>query len=850
MHRQFSFIIQAVFCILFLAVSTVAAYAVEPSVQADTLLLQKKDSSQPSTTAVENSGVIPDTGTRIVPAHHAAPADSAVISGTGTRIVPAHHAAPADSAVISAAGNERFDFADGLYARNMYSLAAAEYNELVKNYPNHPRTPDAYFRLAESLFFLNQTDEALKNYRLLIEKHPAHSQAETAKLRTGEILYKQGLKEEAIKAFEGLKDSSVVSIASAASYYAAKIYFETDRLNNAEKDFKTIEKQDEENPFWDIANYYLGQIAVQRQQYDQAKRHFTLVIGTEKEELKQLALFAIAQVFFLSKSYEDAAENFKKAYQNDTDKNLSEEAFLNYLKSLYEAHQYTEVIKEYTGIKLTGPEKKFTAKMLAANSHFQLKQLDQAESLFNQILKIPGIELKDKETAELGKMEVLLNQEDASKALQTVQTMSAQRNFFEDRWDYLHAEIMIKAGQPKEALKLLQNLIQKFPQSEYVAQAMLTRSFLLADMQLYEDARNSFDEFLRTFSNHPLTKQAFLNRINLDIKLEDWEVAEKNSLSFLEKYPESDEAEIIHYQLGSIYLQLKKYSDAYEVYRTHLKKFDAPEKEGEILFFRGYTKQLDGKFARAIHFYQRVQKGYLQGELFQAALKNTAYCYIQLEDFDHAAEVYLELLGEYPEEQLSADIYLWLCDYFQKAGDGKKLQTAVNSFAQSKAASNHTDSIEYYLGEAGRLNQKYDEALPHYLKSIEQNKGFIVESLLGQAQTYSALKKYDSAVELFSKCITQAYENPMLAIQAKLGLAEVYGYQENFLEAAKTYFAIAILYDDDTFVPKALYDAGQAFEKAGKPEEALQAYHELAERFPKHELNSQARSRLNELSAV
>ena len=59
---------------------------------------------------------------------------------------------PSAEAQAPEAGSDRFDFADGLYARGMYDMASAEYEKLIAEMPSHSRTPDALFRLAESFF--------------------------------------------------------------------------------------------------------------------------------------------------------------------------------------------------------------------------------------------------------------------------------------------------------------------------------------------------------------------------------------------------------------------------------------------------------------------------------------------------------------------------------------------------------------------------------------------------------------------------------------------------------------------------------------------------------------------------
>ncbi|HEY5036324.1 MAG TPA: hypothetical protein VII74_04245, partial [Chthoniobacterales bacterium] len=68
--------------------------------------------------------------------------------------------------------------------------------------------------------------------------------------------------------------------------------------------------------------------------------------------------------------------------------------------------------------------------------------------------------------------------------------------------------------------------------------------------------------------------------------------------------------------------------------------------------------------------------------------------------------------------------------------------------------------------------------------------------------------------------------------QARLLAGEVEMERQQFEEAGKAFMSVALLYDDPAITPQALDKAAQAYDKAGKPDEAAHARAQLHEKYP------------------
>lgn len=71
-------------------------------------------------------------------------------------------------------------------------------------------------------------------------------------------------------------------------------------------------------------------------------------------------------------------------------------------------------------------------------------------------------------------------------------------------------------------------------------------------------------------------------------------------------------------------------------------------------------------------------------------------------------------------------------------------------------------------------------------------------------------------------------------MRARFNKAEILREKGEFANAARMYMMVAILYDDNRYVPKSLRKAGESFSKAGMRKESIKAYNDFLKRFPGH----------------
>jgi len=99
----------------------------------------------------------------------------------------------------------------------------------------------------------------------------------------------------------------------------------------------------------------------------------------------------------------------------------------------------------------------------------------------------------------------------------------------------------------------------------------------------------------------------------------------------------------------------------------------------------------------------------------------------------------------------------------------------------------------------------------------------------GDAQV--ALRRFEEAQKSVDETLQLQPEGSLNAKARLLGGKLLYA-QAKYDEAAKAYQSIAVLYDDKDITPQALTRAAEAFDKAGRPDDAKKANDELKAKYP------------------
>ena len=90
------------------------------------------------------------------------------------------------------------------YNTGKYDIAAQEFSEYIKYYPNTDLAGNAQFYLADLEYRQNDFESAVRDYDKVLEQYPGGNKAAAAQLKKGMALSKLGRKSEAVKEYQSL----------------------------------------------------------------------------------------------------------------------------------------------------------------------------------------------------------------------------------------------------------------------------------------------------------------------------------------------------------------------------------------------------------------------------------------------------------------------------------------------------------------------------------------------------------------------------------------------------------------------------------------------------------------------
>lgn len=731
---------------------------------------------------------------------------------------------------------DRLDFAEGLYARDMYKLALAEYDNLVRDYPQHPKARNAYFRAAESLFFDGQYEAAEPRLRAYLKQFPGAPAAEAAQGRAhiGESLYHLGRTDEALAELEPLFSSPSGRIRQTARYFSGKAYFEKGSRDAAEIHFKAVIETRDEKLFVPFARYYMGEIMLERGDPESAQAYFKQAAESGREELRWTARFGLGKALFALGRYAEAGRLFQDVYRSSPDPQLAENAFLNFLHSLYGQGAYDALLERSAdeGERIESPDKRQAVNFLEAMALAKKGEAARANDVYDAILRDPDSSTADRDTAHLRKIELLIERGELDAALERLAGLASSQAKNPDRFILLKAETLGKLRRTGEAAAELDAFIRNFPKSPQLPEAMLKRGYFYIEMDKGLEARRALWEYFKRYPKSPFGPKALYDIVLLDIKLGLKKESVRDSLLFIRRFPKNPLTEKVVFRLGSLYTETGKNGRADAVFAQFLKDYPQSEKRHEVPFHIGANRQRSGDYKAAVESYAEVQPEKVSKEIYYATLKNRAYARVVLERFDEAAADYSRIVSDFPENDLTPKLYFWLVDYYLKKPDPARARTVLERFRSRPQAAEHAAEIVYFDAESLRLEGRAAEALAAFEACAAGGGAFEADCLFGKGKAHRSAGNTGLAEQSFKAALDGAGDDHELAVRARNELAELLILKENYAEAAKAYLAIGILYDDPAWVPDALNKAARAFEKAGRPEEAKQVTAELERRFP------------------
>src|SRR5437762_10106085 len=316
------------------------------------------------------------------------------------------------------AAQRQLDYANGLFTRKLYDLAAPEYQKYLDDYPGRAGRTNAYFSLAECNRNLGRASSARTNLQKVLNDYADSEFAGPAAYALAEMAFADKDYAAALPLFHrSAGKSKEAAVALSAHYFEARCLEALGRKEEAANIYAEVAEAGNPNPFREDARITAASIFTARgRKVDALKQYEALAREAQKPALKaesavrggMLALDLVqADKGKVDKAMADRAEALLRKGRALAEAGKFRAIAQAGLRRLqYQTGQYAQLLAEYKKEQANLPEAaQAEVLLLAANSERQLGNSKEADALYRQIIaKFP-----DREEAKDAAYQRLIN---------------------------------------------------------------------------------------------------------------------------------------------------------------------------------------------------------------------------------------------------------------------------------------------------------------------------------------------------------------------------------------------------------------------------------------------------------
>jgi TolA-binding protein len=770
---------------------------------------------------------------------------------------PAPRALPADQQTTmppssvepstEAPPRRQLEYANALFTRKLYDLAAPEYQKYLDDYPGAPGRANAYFSLGECYRNLGKAGTARASFQKVLDDYGESDFAGSAAYALAEMAFTSKNYGAALPLFHrSAAKSKESAVALSARYFEARCLEILDRKDEACDIYLQVAEVKNPNPYREDARQSGAALALARGRKTDALRQYEALSNeTQKPALKAEAavragLLAV-DLQQPEKGKIDKAMGEKAAALLQKARALPEAgrwrgiAQVGLLRLEFQSGQFAQLLADYKKVQEQIPEDARAEVMLfAANSHRQLGHTQEAEEIYNQIVaKYPN-----REEAKDARYQRLINvyNSDPNALLAEVDAF-LQTNPTAERADQaklLKAEAFYKQQKFAEAAPIYAELRSSQLSPKLRAETAFKLGWCYVQTKDVPGIVEAFGFFVQAFPDNPQASFALAQRALVYQQDKNYNAALSDLNMILTKYPAAREREAALQQKALILGQQENPKGMTDAFKQLLKEFPKSTVAPQAQYYIGKTA-FEAKDYKAALAPLNAARQLNKEQYYNLATVRIISCYYYLKDRNAVAKEVDNLLAASPATNAPAEILEWLGIQYYNEKNYTASEKYFSALGKIENRGNTKPDFWFYLGDAASRLKNFEEAetaFSNYLQTATDPAGK-AKVLLALGAVKIAAHKADDAQKIAEEIMVLQPEGRVNA-EARLLAGDVQVERGNFDGAGKAFMGVALLYDDPAITPRALQKAARAYQRAGKTDEADRASRQLREKYPNY----------------
>jgi TolA-binding protein len=714
-----------------------------------------------------------------------------------------------------------------LYNNEQYQAAQTLFEKVKSKTKDGEIAANSAYYVANAAVRLNQfgADRLMEDF---VEKYPTSTKRNSAFADVAEYYFETGKYPYALKWYNKV-DQSALSRGEMDKFNFNYGYALFSSKNTREAE-RYLQKVSNSPIYGSQAKYYLGYIAYQEDDYEQANERFDQI--TDQDVLQEKLSYYQADMNFKLGNFEEAITLAKQQLAKADRSEVSE---LNKIigESYFNLGQYANAIpylEQYQGKRGKWNN---TDYYLLGYSHYKQQDYTNAIQQFNKI--IGG-------------------------------TNSVSQNAY-----YHLAECYLKLDKKQEALNAFRNAAQMDFSPEIQKDAFLNYARLSYEVgNAYEPVPNVITQYLQTYPNDE-------NQLEMQNLLVDSFITSKNfegAMELLEENKNYASKEI--FQKVAYFRGIELFMEGdYEMASDHLAKSLANAEnamfQARAQYWKAEADYLLNRFDQAAIQFSKFKELPAAQQLpeYKDIDYSLAYAYFKQKDYQNAITYFNSFTGRGGDEvEKLNDGYLRLADsYFatskywpaietynkalaltgpekdyatyQKAmsygfvdRSAQKIQNLENFVVQFPRSSFKDDAL-YELGNSYVSEGKESQGLQAYDRLMSEFKGssLVPQALMRQGLVHYNASRNEAALAKF-KTVVRDFPNTQEAVQAVATAKLIYVDMGKVNEYASWVQGLDFVEVTDAELDNATYESAQKQNLEGNTEAAIRGYKNYIEKFP------------------
>jgi TolA-binding protein len=593
-----------------------------------------------------------------------------------------------------------------------------------------------------------------------------------------------------------------------------------------------------ENPSAEDVGFLRAENLFFLDRYNEAIKAYRKFIPWEGlETYTNEAMFRIASALCNMKKWDDALIEMKPLLQRNVSGEFFEQLYFTAGICEYNLDNYESAIKDFMKFAADYPTKTNadTALLKSAMSYIKLGNKRKAiETIEKLVDTYPKSKSLAQALTELGKLYYFQKEyNNAGKSLKRV-VSEYPDTIFIPQAEYYLGWVNLADKKSSAALENFRRVSDKYPQSPFAPDALYQQGMIYLEKKDYAKAQELLKLFLDKYQGDPKTEQAqFYYAITLS-RQKKYEGSKDVFKQFIQNNPKSPMVQRALYEAAWRAREQNQTEIARENYTALLKEFPLGDLAERATFELAELEYEAKNYDKSIALLDKLLAKGVKGKLEQQVLYRLAWCFLGREQEEDALETFEQLLKDYPDSE-----YVPIAAY--QAGElrlaMKDFENAYQHYLQSvssKKTSEVREQALLRLGEAQTLRDSWTAAkktFETFMAEFPRSK-FDRRAQMWRGWCLENLKKYDDAINDYN-AVLRFHIRDEISARAQFQIGECFMAMKKYNQAVKALVQVELNYSKyQEWSSRSMLEMGQALDKLGKKEQAIEQYKKVVKKYP------------------